>query len=302
VDPLQPHAVAAGATLRLGEYDLQVNERAPAGWFSVDLLDLAILALRILLVALLYLFLGLVLRFASRSLRPQPAPRHELRLEVVDAGSAALAPGDVIDVADGAVLGRTERADLVVSDATVSVEHARVRRVGRVWVVTDLGSTNGTHINDSPVNGEAPLAAGDVLRLGNVRLKVVRAEPPTAPYWFHRGIVGMHESNGEQSTLQLIVDQLEELVVTIIEEIRERPGVAAAILAAVVGIVVGSMLAAGVGRRHASPPARVVVQKARTVSEAGDLAGLAIRLLQNPIVRSYLRSALESQLKKRFSL
>jgi len=110
----------------------------------------------------------------------------------------------------------------------------------------------------------------------------------------------MHESNVEQSTLQLIVDQLEELVVTIIEEIRERPGVAAAILATVVGIVVGSMLASGVGRRHASPPA-AVAQKARTVTEAGDLAGLAIKLLQNPIVRHYLRSALESQLKKRFS-
>ena len=139
----------------------------------MDLLDLAILALRILLVALLYLFLGLVLRFASRSLRPESAPRPELRLEVLDAGSAALAPGAVIDVADGAVLGRAEQADLVVSDATVSVEHARVRRVGRVWVITDLGSTNGTQINDSPVNGETPIAAGDVLRLGNVRLKVV---------------------------------------------------------------------------------------------------------------------------------
>jgi len=55
----------------------------------------------------------------------------------------------------------------------VSVEHARVRQTGRGWVITDLGSTNGTHINDSPINGETPLAAGDVLRLGNVRLKVV---------------------------------------------------------------------------------------------------------------------------------
>jgi hypothetical protein len=110
----------------------------------------------------------------------------------------------------------------------------------------------------------------------------------------------MHESNGEQSTLQLIIDQLEELVVTIIEEIRERPGVAAALLAAVLGVVVGSMLASGVGRRHASPPASVA-HKARTVTEAGDLAALAIRLLQNPIVRSYLRSAVEGQLKKRFS-
>jgi hypothetical protein len=110
----------------------------------------------------------------------------------------------------------------------------------------------------------------------------------------------MHQSNVEQSTLQLIIDQLEELVVTIIEEIRERPGVAAALLAAVLGVVVGSMLASGVGRRHASPPARVA-HKARTVTEAGDLAALAIRLLQNPIVRSYLRSAVEGQLKKRFS-
>jgi hypothetical protein len=110
----------------------------------------------------------------------------------------------------------------------------------------------------------------------------------------------MHESNVEQSTLQLIVDQLEELVVTIIEEIRERPGVAAAILAAVVGVVVGSMLATGVGRRHASPPARVV-RKARSMTEAGDLAGLAVKLLQNPIVRGYLRTAVEGQLKKRFS-
>jgi predicted component of type VI protein secretion system len=137
----------------------------------LDLLDLAILALRIALVALLYLFLGLVIRFAAQSLKP--AQRHQLRLEVVDAGSSALAQGKLIVVSDGAVLGRTEDADLVVSDATVSVEHARVRRVGRAWVIADLGSTNGTRVNDSPVKGETPLAVNDVLGLGNVRLRVV---------------------------------------------------------------------------------------------------------------------------------
>lgn len=61
------------------------------------------------------------------------------------------------------------------------------------------------------------------------------------------------QADGEQSVMQLIVDQLEELVVTIIEEIRERPGVAAAILAGLLGAIVGSILAAGMGRR-ASPP------------------------------------------------
>jgi hypothetical protein len=111
----------------------------------------------------------------------------------------------------------------------------------------------------------------------------------------------MQDSNVEQSTLQLIVDQLEELIVTIIEEIRERPSVATAILAALVGAVVGGILAANVGRRHVSPPERVA-KRARNVAEAADVAGLAVKLLQNPIVRGYIVSALQTQLKKRFSV
>ena len=45
-------------------------------------------------------------------------------------------------------------------------------------------------------------------------------------------------SEVDQSTGQLIIDQIEELVVTIIQEIRERPAVALAILAAVEGALV----------------------------------------------------------------
>jgi pSer/pThr/pTyr-binding forkhead associated (FHA) protein len=46
-------------------------------------------------------------------------------------------------------------------------------RVGRAWVVADLGSTNGTRVNDARVNGQTPVAHGDVLTLGNVRFKVL---------------------------------------------------------------------------------------------------------------------------------
>jgi hypothetical protein len=100
----------------------------------------------------------------------------------------------------------------------------------------------------------------------------------------------------EQSTVQLVVDQLEELIVTLIEEIRERPGVAAAILAAIVGAGVGSMLALRSRRR--TPPRRIA-RSARSVTAMAELAGLAIKLLQNPIVRGYLRATLERQVKKR---
>jgi len=111
----------------------------------------------------------------------------------------------------------------------------------------------------------------------------------------------MHEPNVEQSTMQSMIDQLEELVVTIIEEVRQRPGVAVALLAAVAGALVGSALAARASRRHGLPTERVA-RKARGMGEAAELAGLGFRLLQNPIVRGYIRAAVEGQLKKRFSL
>jgi len=111
----------------------------------------------------------------------------------------------------------------------------------------------------------------------------------------------MYEPTVEQSTMQLILDQVEELLVTIIDEIRQRPGVALALLAAVTGAFVGSTLAARASRRRPIA-AKGVVRKARGMGEAAELAGLGLKLLQNPIVRSYLRSAVEGQLKKRFSM
>ncbi|MDQ6675581.1 MAG: hypothetical protein M3069_33435 [Chloroflexota bacterium] len=107
--------------------------------------------------------------------------------------------------------------------------------------------------------------------------------------------------NAERSVMELIVDQLEELIVTIVEDIRQRPGVAAAILAAVVGVIVGSVLAATLGRKRPSAPARVV-RKARGATEAADLAGLGLKLLQNPLVRGFVLSAVQRQMKKRFSI
>jgi pSer/pThr/pTyr-binding forkhead associated (FHA) protein len=61
----------------------------------------------------------------------------------------------------------------VLADPSVSAEHARLTRVGHAWVVTDLGSTNGTRVNEAQVSGKASLASGDVLAIGHVRLQVV---------------------------------------------------------------------------------------------------------------------------------
>jgi hypothetical protein len=111
----------------------------------------------------------------------------------------------------------------------------------------------------------------------------------------------MQDADVEDSTLQLVIDQLEELVVTIVEEIRERPGVVLAIGAALIGAFVGTRLAAKTGHRRASPPARVA-RRAQKLGEVAELAGIGVRLLQNPIVRTVMVSAIERQMKRRLPL
>jgi hypothetical protein len=143
----------------------------------LDLLDLAILALRLALVGVLYAFLVVVLRAAGRGLqaaRPAPSgrPTVELRLIVLEPGGSGLIAGQVLAASDGATLGRAERAELVVADSAVSAEHARLSRIGHEWVVRDLGSTNGTLVNDARVNAQTRLHHGDVLALGSVRFTV----------------------------------------------------------------------------------------------------------------------------------
>jgi hypothetical protein len=144
----------------------------------VDLVDVLILLLRLLMVALLYLFLAAVLRMATRGMRPLATTTErgqvaQLKLIVVEPGNSRLNAGQVLELPDGATLGRAERADIAVADPAVSSEHARVDRVGHAWVVTDLGSTNGTRVNDERVRGRARLASGDVISVGTIRLRVV---------------------------------------------------------------------------------------------------------------------------------
>ena len=68
---------------------------------------------------------------------------------------------------DGRVeLGRDATADVSIDDAQVSRHHARVVVEGGQPVVEDLGSTNGTYVNDQPVMARRPISLGDRVRVG----------------------------------------------------------------------------------------------------------------------------------------
>ncbi len=68
---------------------------------------------------------------------------------------------------DRVVLGRAQGCDIVISDASVSSEHARLSRENGGWRVANLLSTNGTFINNNKTSN-GTIADGDRLRLGRV--------------------------------------------------------------------------------------------------------------------------------------
>jgi len=67
------------------------------------------------------------------------------------------------------VIGRLPECGIVLQDSNVSRRHAELRRRGEGVFITDLGSTNGTRVNGSPVR-EQMLANGDEVSVGSTRL------------------------------------------------------------------------------------------------------------------------------------
>ena len=65
-------------------------------------------------------------------------------------------------------IGRGDYNDVVIGDASVSTSHAKLQRREAVWVLTDLGSTNGTFIEGEPLKGEQALGPGTTIRFGDV--------------------------------------------------------------------------------------------------------------------------------------
>ncbi len=102
---------------------------------------------------------------AVAGLSPDPLDEREPRLRVEQA--MGLHAGDEYDVREGVTLGRGDRADIRLEDPFASSRHARISRQGDVLVIEDLGSTNGTYLNGSPLEGPQPLHAGDRIRIGD---------------------------------------------------------------------------------------------------------------------------------------
>ncbi len=136
------------------------------------MIDVVLLAGRLLLLALLYLFLLAAIRAGIGLIAGQAPSRKDRGLVIAVTRGPAELLGTRVPLRGPVIIGRSPGADIVIADEFVSARHARIAPAGNGAVVEDLGSTNGTMLNGTKVSVPSSAKAGDVIDIGDVRLKV----------------------------------------------------------------------------------------------------------------------------------
>ena len=70
-------------------------------------------------------------------------------------------------------VGRDVSNDIVVDDDQTSAHHMKIACVGREFQVEDLGTTNGTYVNGTRIQGPAKLKNEDLVKIGTTIFKFV---------------------------------------------------------------------------------------------------------------------------------
>jgi len=153
-----------------------------------------VLVLKIAFLVILWLFIIVVAavvnadmigrrqKKAARDDRPAPDPgpvpkkkpaRRRKKDPWVLAIDSGIHAGDRLQLVPEVRIGRSESCELVLDDDYVSSMHAQLsHRDDGVWILTDLGSTNGTYVNSARLTSPTIVTVDDVIRIGEVQMRL----------------------------------------------------------------------------------------------------------------------------------
>ena len=148
---------------------------------------LVLTILKVVFIALLYLFIARAVRVIYLDLVGPRVPRASAKQSTpAPARKRRGQPKSVLVTdSDGGAntypmtqeplsIGRAESCQIVLADTYASQMHARIFPKDGAWFVEDLGSTNGTYLNRAKVTAPSELGPGDEIRIGKTTIEVRR--------------------------------------------------------------------------------------------------------------------------------
>jgi len=140
-----------------------------------------LLYLRIGLVAILYLVILQIGLVSRRDLREAEKPEVASastrtrqvvgRLILIDSGSTLYKPGQQFALEPITTIGRAPTNTIVLESTFVSTEHTRILYKDRSLWVEDMGSRNGTLVNQHTITQPVAVSPGTILQVGDVRFE-----------------------------------------------------------------------------------------------------------------------------------
>jgi pSer/pThr/pTyr-binding forkhead associated (FHA) protein len=155
--------------------------------------DLVVLGLKVGYLALLWLFIAFVANVIRTDLFGRKVPAVELAqssLEAATGGKQKLSrkaskqlptvlkvthgrqAGVTLSLGAGILIGRGTECQLILDDDYASTQHARIVLTGNGYQVEDLGSTNGTYLNNQRIVAPTAFGPADILRIGRTLMSV----------------------------------------------------------------------------------------------------------------------------------
>lgn len=133
--------------------------------------------LRLTSAGLLLAFLGMLIWYLYRDLKATRRANakqgmHWGLLRVMESSSPSPTVDTLIELAPVTTVGRNNRNSIVIDDTYVSGEHALLTWRDSQWWLEDLGSRNGTYLNDVLITDPVIISLGDIITIGSVKFKL----------------------------------------------------------------------------------------------------------------------------------
>lgn len=145
----------------------------------MDFSKISALVFGIAFIVILYAIILFALRIMYKDVksggRRRPSnSKKSYGIEVVNiANGSNIKKGSVIPIRGTVSIGRKEDNSVVLSDKHVSGNHAKFIIKNNILYVEDLGSTNGTFVNDKHISGKVKLFGKDEIRIGTTVFRVL---------------------------------------------------------------------------------------------------------------------------------